>query len=101
MKLKKEYAKTRKDHVTPQLASMNRNYADEPAVNHPLWPLFCLITETMDEAAVSENTCLILGTTKTRNAYSVTIRIQGETVTVYGVDPVELMAAVDEVYTAG
>jgi len=101
MKIKAQHADSRQGHVKPTLAATCRNFADEPTVNHPLWALFTTVCEAMDEAAVSDDTCLILGTTRSRTAYSITFKVRGQTATCYGADEVELMAAIEDTYQPG
>jgi len=101
MKLKSTYAGRDANHVKPELAELLRHYQDEPTNTHPLWPLFCAVVDTMDEAAVSPDTCIIAGTTRARTSYSVTFKLRGETSSCYGTDAAELLAAVEEAYTAG
>lgn len=101
MRLKTQNGNGRTAHATPGFASLLRNHADSPAVEHPLWPLFCLVVDTLDEACVKDNTCLILGTTRDRKSHSATIKLDGNTATAYGTDMAEFLAAVEEMYQAG
>jgi len=101
MKLKTTYAGRDAEHVKPELAALLRQFQDEPTNSHPLWPLFCAVVDTMDEATVSPDTCIILGTTRSRTSYSVTFKLRGQTASCYGTDAAEILASVEEAYTAG
>jgi len=75
---------------------MYRRDIDGPLQATELGDLLYVACMVLDEAAVADNTCLILGTTRDRTSYSATIKLNGQTQTVYGASAHDLLAAMTE-----
>lgn len=80
--------------VQPRMCETYRAELDTPLGETSLANLVYLVCLVLDQAATTNDTCLILGTTRDRTSYSCTVKLAGDGSTEYGASVEDFLAAV-------
>lgn len=86
-------------HVAPGFCDLYRREIDMGLNESNFSEVLYLLCTAWDEAAASEDTCIIFGTTRDRTSYSVTVKYRGQSATAYGASISEVLESLKSLLT--